>query len=227
MSFEFTEKEVILPVQEVPDVFKDIHSFAAERNETERYAPTTEIQAAQIREEFLNIPELQYDNWKELSIEERIDALNAMEQKTAEISKRNPMQVVVEPMRGGLMGYFDGTKLAISEKSLMKSDYFSYMQALDTLFHEGRHAYQRYNMERSPDERAERNNSLVHAWMDNHVLGYRGQTLEIKNWGFMRYQEQPVEVDARVFAERILQELEITSSAAADRFLGKLCGEIS
>lgn len=227
MAFEFTEKEVILPVQVVPDVFKEIHSFAAERNETERYAPTMEIQAAQIREEFLNIPELQYDNWKELSIEQRIDALNDMEQKVAEIAKRDPMQVVVEPMRGGVMGYFDGTKLAISEKSLMKSDYFNYMQTMDTLFHEGRHAYQRYNMVRSKDERAERNDSLVHAWQDNHVLGYRGQTFEIKNWGFMRYQEQPVEVDARVFAERILQELEITPSTAAKHFSEKLYGERS
>lgn len=225
MSFEFTEKEVILPVQEVPDVFKEIHSFAAERNETERYAPTVEIQAAQIREEFLNIPELQYDNWKELSTEQRIDALNAMEQKVAEISKRDPMQVVAEPMRGGVMGYFDGTKLAISENSLMKPNYFSYMQTMDTLFHEGRHAYQRYNMVRSEDERVERNDSLVHAWQENHVLGYRGQTLEIKKWGFMRYQEHPVEVDARVFAERILQELEITPITAANRLIEKLYGE--
>lgn len=225
MLFEFTEKEVILPVQEVPDVFKEIHSYAAERNETERYAPTTEIQASQIREEYLNIPELQYDNWKELSIEQRIDTLNAMEQKVAEIAKRDPMQVVVEPMRGGVMGYFDGTKLAISENSLMKSDYFSYMHALDTLFHEGRHAYQQYNIERFREERTERNNSMVEAWKDNYVIGYRGQTLEIKNWGYMRYQEQPIEVDARVFAERIMQELEITPSTAAKHLSEKLYGE--
>lgn len=225
MSFEITEKEVILPTQEVPEVFKEIHSFAAERNETERYAPTVEIQVAQIREEFLNIPELQYDNWKELSIEQRIDALNTMEQKVAEIAKRDPMQVVVEPMRSGVMGYFDGTKLAISEKSLMESGYFSYVQAMDTLFHEGRHAYQWYNIDRIGDGCAERNESLVRAWHDNHVLGYRSETFKIKNWGFMRYQEQPVEVDARVFAERVLQELEITPSTAAKGLFEKRNGE--
>lgn len=227
MLLEFTEKETGLPIQEVPDIFKDIHFFETERNETERYAPTIEAQAALIREEFLNIPELQYDNWKELSLEQRIDALNSMEQKVAEIARRDPMQVVAEPLSGGVMGYFDGTKLAICDKSLMENGYFGYMQTMDTLFHEGRHAYQQYNMERSADERAERNESLVQAWRDNNVFGYRGQTLNIKNWGFMRYQEQPLEVDARVFAERILQELEITPGTAAKRISEKLIGEKS
>lgn len=227
MSLDFSQKEVALPVQEVPDVFRDIHNFASECKETERYAPTVEVQAALIREEFMNIPELQYDNWKELPLERRVEALNAMEQKVAEIARREPMQVVAEPMRGGVVGYFDGTKLAIRDGGLMENGYLSYRQTLDTLFHEGRHAYQRYNIERDRDERLERNDSLVDAWQSNYDLGYRSQPFDMKNWGMMRYQEQPVEVDARAFAERILQELEITPETAARRISEKLYGERS
>ena len=48
-------------------------------DETGEFAPSMEVQAAEICEVFRDIPELQFENWQELSIEQRTEALNAFE----------------------------------------------------------------------------------------------------------------------------------------------------
>ena len=176
-------------------------------DETQEFAPSSEVQAAEIREAFLDIPELRYENWVELNGEQRVAALNELEQQVAEIAMRDPVDVQMEVFdKNTLMGTFDGTTLRIADHSLMDNSYEGYKETLDTLFHEGRHAYQDYNLY---VERVEQNRELVDSWKVNNVdLGYdNGDRLIFKDRGYLEYYTQPVEVDARVFAETVINEL--------------------
>lgn len=175
-----------------------------EAKETEM-APTMEVQAAMIREEFLNIPELHYENWKELSVEQRVEAMNQMEQKVAQIAMREPVPVYCEDLENGIMGLNTGDKLIIDEQQMSDSSYESYLQALDTLFHEGRHSYQKYNL---LVKRVEQSDELVGSWIANYQLSYdNGNRLIFKEYGMLRYYTQPLEVDARLYAETVMREL--------------------
>lgn len=176
-------------------------------DETREFAPSSEVQAAEIREAFLDIPELQYAKWVELDGDQRVEALNKLEQQVAEISMRNPMDVQMASFdKETLMGTFDGTTLNIADHSLMDNSYDGYKETLNTLFHEGRHAYQDYNLY---VERVEQSQEMVDSWKVNNVdLGYdNGDRLIFKDRGYLEYYTQPVEVDARVFAETVMNEL--------------------
>lgn len=82
-------------------------------DETKEFAPNMEVQAAEIRDVFFDMPELQYDEWKELSCEERITALNQLEQRVADIAMRMPLEVKSESLKSNVMGLCDGKLLTI------------------------------------------------------------------------------------------------------------------
>lgn len=177
-------------------------------NETKEFAPNMEVQAAEIRDVFFDMPELQYDEWKELSCEERVSALSHLEEKVANIAMREPLEVKAEALGDNVMGLCDGKSLTISDKLLMSDSEEDYGQVLNTLFHEGRHAYQHYNLD---VERVEQNKEIVDSWRVNfEILGYdNGNRMIFKELGFYEYYSQPVEVDARVFAETVCNALGI------------------
>ena len=187
---------------EIRDPAAEQITLEAERLEV---APTMEVQAALIREEFLNIPELHYENWKALSVEQRVEAMNEMEQKVAQIALRDPIPVYCEDLEKGIMGLNTGDKLIVDEQQMASDSYESYLQALDTLFHEGRHSYQDYNL---LVKRVEQSDELVNSWIANYKLSYdNGDRLIFKEYGMLRYFTQPLEVDARLFAETVMREL--------------------
>lgn len=177
-------------------------------DETKEFAPNMEVQAAEIRDVFFDMPELRYDEWKELSCEERVAALNQLEQKVADIAMRTPLEVRSEALQDNVMGYCNGESLTISERLLMSDSEESYGEVMNTLFHEGRHAYQDYNLY---VERVEQNGELVDSWRVNFdILGYdNGDRLIFKDLGFYEYYTQPVEVDARVFAATVCNTIGI------------------
>ena len=79
------------------------------------------------------------------------------------------------------------------------NDSISFKQTLDTLIHEGRHAYQDYNMtEREVHPREGEVN--MWKWNENDI-GYQDANF----CGFEAYAMQPVETDARAFAEDVLK----------------------
>ncbi len=96
-----------------------------------------EVQAAEIRDIFFDMPELSYDEWKELSCEERIVALNQLEQRVADIAMRTPLEVKSESLECNVMGLCDGKSLTISDQLLMSDSEESYAEVFNTLFHEG------------------------------------------------------------------------------------------
>ena len=182
--------------------FEDLYGT----NEVEM-APSMEVQAMEISEAFLETPELQFENWKELSVNEKLEALQNFENEVARIEHRAALPVKSDDLGNCVYGqYSPQTNDITLNESLLESDSEEdYIQALTTYFHEGRHAYQFYNL---TTERIEPNSELFESWDVNlNVLGYNSG-----DYGFFGYEEyytQPVEVDARVFAAEVINKLDL------------------
>lgn len=214
----YTEIENLKEIEQVAKVdnrleqsYPEVPTFA-KIDEGLKYAPPSEIQAAEIRDVFLEVPEFRFENWEKLSAPERAEALNKFEEKIAEIEMRNPLPVQVERLGPGIRGLCDGQTLKLSESLLSSNSYEDYRQTFETLFHEGRHAYQFYNLDVC---RTERSDNMVDSWRANlSILGYESgngifltETAKIR--GYYRYASQPIEVDARQFAEDVIRKLGI------------------
>lgn len=187
--------------------FQEVIPEFARIQAVREFSPSMEVQAEEIREVVLDFPELKYDMWKELSLQERADILGALEVEIAKIEMRDPISVEHESTTPGRMGYFDPRelRLVISDNLLALDNKEDYVEVLDTLFHEGRHAYQNYNLNVT---RTEASDELVKSWkvnLDSTRLGYVSASTQ----GFWRYYTQPVEVDARLFAETVVKKLDL------------------
>jgi hypothetical protein len=96
------------------------------------------------------------------------------------------------------LGYFspDTKKITLNSRYL-ESDRESYYKSIETIIHEGRHGYQDYNMY---SRQVHPSSGDITNWVWNQFeCGY--QSAEI--YGFKRYWMQPVETDARKFAEDV------------------------
>lgn len=175
-----------------------------------------------------SVEEIRYENWSKLSLEERAAVLNRIEQKISEIEHRPAVRVFVEDMKANSLGYHSNTehKIALNAKYVGANNPNLHREVLDTIIHEGRHAYQRYNVDvKCIHESA----SEVKQWEKNFYdpewgyYSYRGQKIyipfsdgKIHDVGFRLYANQPVEIDARNFASDVLARLEskgvVTSS---------------
>lgn len=177
-----------------------------EVNEVEK-APSMEIQACEISEAFLEIPELQYENWKELGVDERITVLQNFEEEVAKIEYRKESVIKADDLGEGCLGQFSGlTKdITLNEKLIMSDSKEDYLQVLETYFHEGRHAYQYHNLY---VEQTESNSVLINAWhINENILGYNSGDYGL--FGYEEYYTQPVEVDANTFAEEVMEKLDL------------------
>ena len=169
----------------------------------------------------VSVEEIRFDNWKDLSLEQQVDVLNKMEQCIANIEHRPSAIISIKDMDTKTYGYQLGDSIVINSKYLNASASSPEVleQMLDTLIHEGRHRYQHYNVEERlvHDSIAE-----VKSWRENlYELGYRdGSPIHLIEFGPVGlftnerlsdegkrlYYYQPVEIDAREFAEDVLYE---------------------
>lgn len=186
------------------------------------YAPSMEFQAESIKEIYDSISELHYDKWKSLDINERKTVLNNFEMEIALVEKRPSMPVGYERLSNGVMGYNDGNKLVISEKIMNSNNYSDYKETLNTLFHEGRHSYQNYNLY---VKRTESSDETFNAWVVNREkLGYSSGNASFpfnlneafRQKSFYQYFTQPVEVDARLFAETVENKIGLNTRESYD-----------
>jgi len=178
-------------------------------------APSDKIQQEQIADVLCNTDELRLDNWKNLSLEDKVASLNQLEKRIADIEHRPATVIRSEEMNDDdLFGYQLNGDIAINEKVLMASNEnpVSLDKLLETLVHEGRHAYQQYNV----NERiVHQSKAQVETWRENcDMIGYwDGEPIRIpiigsltytntglEHLGARLYYYQPVEIDARVFA---------------------------
>jgi hypothetical protein len=193
-------------LHEIPEVFAEMAGHTEglasviEQMPVEPFAPNMEVQAEMIAREFHEIPALQYENWVELGADERVAALQQLENRIAVIEMRDPLTIRTEAMDAAGYCNYSERLISINTDRLMTSSRELYLDNLDTLFHEGRHAYQHYNLDK-----------LVRGWYINlKDLHYdNGERLFMQRQGFCAYLAQPVEYDARVFAEKCVQVLGI------------------
>jgi len=174
-------------------------------------APDDMEQVRLISEIMSATPELKPEVWKELSLQKRIDVLNKLENQIAQIEHRNPCPIVVEDLGKitktphGLLGSmgvhstngFGKEEITINSRLIMSDDPEFFEEALNTLIHEGRHSYQTYNLtHRSVHTSA---GDLTNWYRNLNEFGYQRS-----KFGYKLYWMQPIEADARKFAEDVL-----------------------
>jgi hypothetical protein len=168
-------------------------------------APYDSIQSEKISDYILSQESLDYENWKELPFNEKMDVLSSLEKQIAQIEHRPECPVYAENLREH--GCFIPEEYIMVIKkmeidSVIKTDYY---KVLNTLIHEGRHAYQNYNIhvrEVHPQQ------NEINSWRENNK---NYLTVEENGWSAYRYQ--PVEKDAFSFANDIIENIKYEKGA--------------
>lgn len=152
---------------------------------------------------------LSTEKWNQLSVQEKLDVLQAVENEVASRDGRSPCKVqgqyIQSDGRGITLGYYSRTDrtITINTEQLEPSSKYGndYKVHLDTVLHEGRHAYQHQAIigEVKHDNKEE----LV-AWTDNMQPGHY-ITYEKNPRG---YFSQPIERDARGYAQNTMTVVE-------------------
>lgn len=177
-------------------------------------APHDHVQIEAIGETLANYEDLRWENWQDLEFVEKIEVLNDVETRIAAIEHRPPcpvrtgnnmgkLEVTPYEISGHMGGYRTGTKDITLNPELLTSDNpMVYREMLDTLVHEGRHAYQDFNVnvcEVHP------RHSEVQSWSENMAGGKWGYWGDCSNeLGQRLYEQQAIEIDARNFAHDVL-----------------------
>lgn len=158
-------------------------------------APSTDQQVQGASDALRDMPELRPEVWQGLNDGQRLEALQNVENRMAEIQGRPPVEVRAEKMDPQVEGYYSrGDRIIrVNADHLRRNDNG---EVLDTIVHEGRHAYQHYAVE-TPGFHA--NQSEVDAWEYN-MHNYRRPEI----YGQRAYERQAIEADARSYAERVI-----------------------
>lgn len=139
------------------------------------------------------MPEIQPDNWEGLDIDERLQVMQNIENSMAEIQNRPSVPIELADLGPQEFGGYDGQSIKINQEHLSGGQ--SVEENVDTILHEGRHAYQNSvinNPEMVTDQ------AIVQAWSDNFY-----NYLDLQTYGAELYNEQPIEQDAWQYAEAI------------------------
>lgn len=173
-------------------------------------APVDKVQWTEIGEHLTSIEELKLENWQTLSLEERLDVLQEIENAAAIIEHRPACVVQMKELNSNTNGHFvpgEGITINVSRMKGSDSSQESLDALIETLIHEGRHSYQYYNI----------STRMVHSspadvaqWKENWPNYFDGESIEmaglhirtkfLRETGFRLYYYQPVETDARRFA---------------------------
>ena len=191
-------------------IFSEIYSSKIVEAYKLLEAPQDYIQIEQIADMFSECEELRYENWRNLDLSEKVNILNNLEIEIAGIEHRQPCPIRALKMPSHQFGGYspDSKSIDINASYIEQSgyDHNMFMEVLDTLVHEGRHAYQDYNVnvyEIHP------RHSEVASWaetMGGGKWGYNGDTSTVL--GQRLYEQQSIEIDARNFAMDILDKFE-------------------
>lgn len=167
-------------------------------------APQDYVQIEEISEKMTELEGLKFPEWQNLNLEQRVNVLQQVEGEAARIAHRPECDIYVESLGDVHYGYFDpATKTITLNSDYVGSDILiDYKETLDTIIHEGRHAYQDYNLNQR--EVHPREGDLTN-WKSNEFeYGYQ----YVRTQGFAAYWLQPQEADARAFAEDVLKKFQ-------------------
>jgi hypothetical protein len=136
--------------------------------------------------------------WDSLGPDERLETMQNIEDTMAEIQGRPPVTVVIDDtLDSNTFGGWNGETIAVNASHLdsdMPVDEF-----IDTIIHEGRHAYQDYAVD---NQGFISNTDLVNSWAEN-----RDNYLTPEQYGQEIYTTQPIEADAWGYATTIRDSL--------------------
>ena len=151
---------------------------------------------------FNNMPEIKRENWINLSFEERVKVIQKIETLAAKVGCRPALTVETAPMNTNNYDYMNWgeQKIVINEDLNRSNKTEAFQQAIKTLLHESRHAFQYSNIAL---ERTEPNNEKYRSWVLNLATGYCAAKL----FGLKNYYLEPLEVDTRIFAEAIVSRI--------------------
>lgn len=130
---------------------------------------------------------LHISKWNQLTINERINVLQQLEQHYAKLQGREPctIRMTDDPE---LMGFYEPNSYTIYvNKKLLQSD--NCYEIVDTVLHEGRHAYQGVVIDKGVERESE---EIVRIWEENFIGGYLNNDPD--------YWLQPIEFDAIQYA---------------------------
>lgn len=172
-------------------------------------APQDFMQIEQVSDTLASCEELQLENWEQLELSEKVEVLNDLEARIAAIEHRPPCPIRAIPMKDNEWGGYSPTDkdITINTKHLTLSgnNKWVYREILDTLVHEGRHAYQEYNVNECE---VHPRHSEVESWREiigsNPRWEYIGDTS--RENGLRLYEQQSIEIDARNFAADVLDK---------------------
>lgn len=243
MNFESTEQIESLnergePLESTAEPISDVSENLVDAETTEElhskievlesYSPVEYSECvydAEVKENIADFLEsyedFRYENWSKLSLEQKQQVLQNAECYIAQIEHRPAKFVQLEQMpKPGVMGYHDEyrNKIALNSDIVGHDGMEAYRKTIETLLHEGRHAYQHYNIE---VRMIHESGAEVESWRENYFnsnYGYyhsQGQKIYIPTREGYRtmddyrlYYYQPVEIDARNFASDVMSRLE-------------------
>lgn len=193
------------PLTEVPEGFTEVDPLADDVGQDagessdadEANSLLTDAQIDTAVGELGNIAEIQPEVWETLDADERLATLQGIEERMAEIQGRPPTELSSAPLEPGTCGgYTRGEGITLSEEHLGSNDV---AEIVDTVVHEGRHAYQDHVIQ-NPD--ASHNQVLSQSWSENW-----DNYLTAEDYGQEVYQGQPIEADAWNYAGRVREQL--------------------
>lgn len=147
------------------------------------------------------------DQWQNMNYDQRVEALQNLEFSEAASQGRPGAVLAGAAMSAGTNGYYDPELNNIYiNNDLINAE--SPDQALETCFHEGRHAYQTHEanlpaVADNPEQAQEWENNF-----DNYIE---------YNQDPQGYWNQPVEVDARQYAQERMQEYKQAQDQSAEQ----------
>lgn len=165
-------------------------------------APQDGIQIEKMADAMKEIEGVDFSVWKSLSLDDRMDVLQKVEEQAAAIAHRPVCELTAKSLGEGYYGYYSNGEYQITlNNDYISSDSFAdYKETFDTLIHEGRHAYQDYNL--YGREIHPRHGDVSNWQINEFQYGYQ----DVKHCGFKAYEMQPKEADARAFAEDVLDK---------------------
>lgn len=158
---------------------------------------------------------LKFENWKELDLHERVEVLNELECKFAEIEHRPACPIKSVPLgpitisegrASGVMGRYrpESKDITINAELISATSPITIRETIDTLIHEGRHAYQDYNINvREVHPRHAEVESWTETMGDGKWEYWSDCSTKI---GLRLYEQQSIEIDARSFAADVLNK---------------------
>ena len=155
-----------------------------------------DLQVEEASERLSHISEIKPENWEQLDESQRLETLQNVETQMAEIQGRPALPIQETDLPENTFGQYDGENIQINGESIM-DNHMPVNDFVDTIIHEGRHAYQDYAIQ---NPGFEVDSEKINQWTENFEPG---NYLTPEEFGQELYMNQSVETDAWSYASRI------------------------